>query len=1411
MENHRNFSGNTVGNNAIVNQGNGNHIMVNVDNPNADKLFLQEISKTDPFYDKKRILTFKGPLLWDSFSWILGHHEFDQWRHKKDGGVLWIKGDPGKGKTMLLCGIIEDLERTSQSENLSYFFCQATDYRINTAAAVVGSLIRTLLKGHPALLSRIRESHEDGPKGQLDGANALFILCDIFETITNDPDLTDVICIVDALDECVKDCRHLLNLIIKTSGRVKWLLSSRNEKDIENGLDQVPQRLILELKQNAERISTSIDAYITHNIQAIKALKDDKQLQVKTFDILKSKAQGTFLWVSLVVEQLHKTDRWELEHVLEEMPKDLKSLYGLILDQIGKLGERGQEACHVLLSIITTAMRPLRLGELLVFINSHWKGSRHFKTTYALRDVRDMVKTCGSILSIRDDTVYFIHQSAKDHVVENAAERILPILHQHYKMFEASLDAISNVLKYDIYGLEDPAIHIDDIPLKDIDSDPLASIRYCCVFWVEHLVSAYQFEGFEHSKYLKDDERLHSFLKEKFLCWIESLSLIRSFYPQAEDALQKLNNLIEGYRVSGNIESETSQTPQLQRERETQGLRKFIVDAYRFVRGARSSAVFNQPLQLYFSAMCFEQDDCTMLDLDQDDCTILKTFGRTVREKFGPSPTLANVQEGISLTSPSVSCVHEQPVNRLDTSHFPVLVFSSDCSLIGQMSDNEFFPVLRLLRVDQSTFGGIFQINLGSKIALFPNSDEFISVSQDGIMKRWSIDKRSCIGEQSLGIEKYAKYNPQFISKVNPMGIVESLEETIIALSPMGDLVASWYRKTSDGLGLVRIWDTETACCRSSFESDEVPYLHAIFSPNSQLLALSFNAGIKMYNAKTGVKVKHLISRHEEERKSYISRTGKLEHAWFTPNSKVLVTLESECQFCLWDTHTWKLLHNIKISQRYQSLRYLAISPDSTLLATAFHEIILWSIDTGECVAEIPVSSSSMLPALQQQNKVTQIWFNFIYQTASRLQRKDPVFDSVTISPNSKFVASRHYYYSEVYVWSGEDGRLIHVLKGKLLGYKPAFEPLIFSPDSQLLAYVSSRGFSGIQIWCVTTGKSVRLLDCQDKALSTSVAFSGDGKHLVAGNFNGEISIWSIDSGQLTHKYALHDGSLKRTGILITSISQDSAYVAAFWDSRPSQARIWHLNTGKIVVINSNQTTRKAQVTFSSDSAILACISESMAQIFDVTTGACLHSFSLDGIEHPRLLSFDPINGRILTAKCAFYKTSSWKHWQTSPRLGYSYDYRPEDPRSELGEWILLDGKKNCYVPINFRPRLFEWPKSTTNVAMTDSLLATVTMSGGVALIKLPNRHGGTTASVGAFDISPAVQGIAGGADNSYSVAHVPATSDIDSSTNKRKRRESDELDIENRDDTLESWRGFRPATVTFDQTKRRVARSRSL
>ena len=64
---------------------------------------------TDPRDDKSRIKEAKGGLLKNSYHWILDNTDFRQWHDDETYRLLWIKGDPGKGKTILLYGIIDEL------------------------------------------------------------------------------------------------------------------------------------------------------------------------------------------------------------------------------------------------------------------------------------------------------------------------------------------------------------------------------------------------------------------------------------------------------------------------------------------------------------------------------------------------------------------------------------------------------------------------------------------------------------------------------------------------------------------------------------------------------------------------------------------------------------------------------------------------------------------------------------------------------------------------------------------------------------------------------------------------------------------------------------------------------------------------------------------------------------------------------------------------------------------------------------------------------------------------------------------------------------------------------------------------------------------------------------------------------
>ncbi|KAJ8063404.1 hypothetical protein OCU04_008624 [Sclerotinia nivalis] len=136
---------------------------------------LIDLRTTDPQSDKKRIEEFKGGLLVNVYNWIFDNSDFQQWCFNQDNRLLWIKGDPGKGKTMLLCGIINELQKSDESA-LAYFFCQSTDAHINSAVAVLHGLIYMLLEQQPILLSHLQKRYEMAEKQLFKDINILIVL-----------------------------------------------------------------------------------------------------------------------------------------------------------------------------------------------------------------------------------------------------------------------------------------------------------------------------------------------------------------------------------------------------------------------------------------------------------------------------------------------------------------------------------------------------------------------------------------------------------------------------------------------------------------------------------------------------------------------------------------------------------------------------------------------------------------------------------------------------------------------------------------------------------------------------------------------------------------------------------------------------------------------------------------------------------------------------------------------------------------------------------------------------------------------------------------------------------------------------------------------------------------------------------
>ncbi|KAK3375735.1 HET-R [Lasiosphaeria ovina] len=504
---------------------------------------LADLRSVDPRLEKERIEAAKGGLVANTHRRVLESLDLDQWRRLPESCRLWVRGDPGKGKTMLLCGIINELERSivanGHRHNLAYFFCQATDSRINSAAAVLRGIIYLLVHRQPRLLAHLLA---DRPLPE-DDSVAWVVLAKILQDMLGDVNLKATYLVIDALDECVADLPNLLDLIVCTSSeRVKWLVSSRNRAAIERKLRSGHGLTEFSLGSgtNAEHASLDMDGYIDSRLSDLASIWGGLPSRDRVRDILRQKADGTILWASLVLQELSRDDveSWHVLPIVQEAPHGLDALYESMLHEI-KRYRWDADLCRCILATVMVTYRPLHLVEIGKLSGL----PEHIATSIA--NVRKVVTKCRSFLTIRDERIYLVHQSAQDYLAKQASAQLFPrgVRIAHHHIFTRSLELMSGTLRRDMYGLGALGFPIDQVKVPD--PDPLATVRYSCVYWVSHLSSSVSGTNANLDTFLQDDGAVHTctFLKTKYLYWLEALSLLRAM-SEGVIAIRQLEGLL---------------------------------------------------------------------------------------------------------------------------------------------------------------------------------------------------------------------------------------------------------------------------------------------------------------------------------------------------------------------------------------------------------------------------------------------------------------------------------------------------------------------------------------------------------------------------------------------------------------------------------------------------------------------------------------------------------------------------------------------------------------------------------------------------------------------------------------------------------------------------------------------------
>ncbi|RII17394.1 hypothetical protein CUC08_Gglean002488 [Alternaria sp. MG1] len=547
------YDSNRIGGNAIAILGNVQgdiHFPERSGEPSPHQC-LRDLRVTDPRDDRARIEGDKDRLLRDCYAWILDDDSFQQWRTQDASRLLWIKGDPGKGKTMMAMGVIDELSRSrlphealpeapELSDNstplVSFFFCQSTIPALNNAVSVLRGLIYMLVKQRDSLLRYVQEEYKTAGKQLFNSYNAVYSLRSILSNILNDASLPPMYLLVDALDECTSGLSELLHIITDTSlgrqSRVKWLVTSRNIPEIERQLRPDVTCIKISLEASAGYVSKAVAAFVEYKVQRLAtAQKYDARLRAEVQQQLRDKAEGTFLWVSLVCKELGSVPLCLIQKVLQELPPGLDSLYERMMGQILTYSDALiAQSCKAILRSVMLAYRPLRLQEVKITAGLPNDYFDHVKV------VGDMISHCGSFFTVRDSTLFFVHLSAKDYFTSGKSREVLEgtLAEQHRRAAWRLLDAMDSTLRRDMCRLQKPGVRIQEAKSRVQDSC-LPQIAYACEYWMEHV----QAGGHACSDMLADGGKVHRFFQKHLLHWLEAMSLLQKM-PEAILALQKL-------------------------------------------------------------------------------------------------------------------------------------------------------------------------------------------------------------------------------------------------------------------------------------------------------------------------------------------------------------------------------------------------------------------------------------------------------------------------------------------------------------------------------------------------------------------------------------------------------------------------------------------------------------------------------------------------------------------------------------------------------------------------------------------------------------------------------------------------------------------------------------------------------
>lgn len=423
-------------------------------------------------------------------SWFAQNHAFDEW--KKYGSLLWIRGNPGSGKSVLCSTIIEDLKRTAGPSLMIYFYFDFKDAAKRDIRGLLSSLLIQLSDTSDicwGVLSDLYAKHRDG-SDQPSEATLVQCLKDMLQSVAH----TRFYIIVDALDECPSTTgspsprEKVLNFVEDLVGcqypNLYLCITSRTEQDIRTVLDPLtpPSRRVSLHEEFGQR--EDINTYVRSFVDTDRAMRrwraEEKQLVI---DTLSERADGMFRWVFCQLDTLRRCMAGSIRQALNGLPASLDETYERMLQGIPV---QKREHAHRLFQCLIASSRPLKIQELAEIFAIQFDSNVATKLEEGWRpgDAEDAVlSACSSLVSVvkvgDSQIVQFSHFSVKEFLT---SDRLATSTAPNICHFHTPLESAHTILAQACLTV---LLQLDEkVDKRRIEGLPLAI--YAARHWAEH-------------------------------------------------------------------------------------------------------------------------------------------------------------------------------------------------------------------------------------------------------------------------------------------------------------------------------------------------------------------------------------------------------------------------------------------------------------------------------------------------------------------------------------------------------------------------------------------------------------------------------------------------------------------------------------------------------------------------------------------------------------------------------------------------------------------------------------------------------------------------------------------------------------------------------------------------------------